>query len=148
MDGSLKTYLTVNTEGKSQVELVLQVYDGAIKEYRQAIEFIKQEDHLKVRDTLDKAKKFVVHLYTTLDPENGGEVAENLSKLYTYVICQTEVATATKDIQIVDDIVTILGNLRDGWNDLAEQERKKVQKTPPTPVAAESVTANSFVTSG
>lgn len=148
MDGSLKTYLTVNTEGKSQVELVLQVYDGAIKEYRQAIEYIKQEEHTKARDTLDKAKKFVVHLYTTLDSENGGEVAENLGKLYTFAICQTEVATATKDIQIIDDIVIILGNLRDGWKQLAEQECKKVQTTQPTPVAAESVATSGFVTSG
>jgi len=148
MDESLKTYLTVNTEGKTQVELVLQVYDGAIKEYLKAIEHLKQEEHTKARDTLDKAKKFIVHLYTTLDPENGGEVAENLGKLYTFAICQTEVATATKDIQIVDDIVNILGNLRDGWKELAEKERETVSTTQPTPVTAESVATSGFVTSG
>ena len=36
MDGKLGTYHTIETHGKSQFELIIKVYDGAIAAYRSA----------------------------------------------------------------------------------------------------------------
>jgi flagellar protein FliS len=105
--------------GKSQLELILQVYDGAIKAYRSAADRFRAQDKAGGRQELERGRRFLVHLYTTLDPEKGGEIAANLSKLYTHAICQTMSAEATGDAATVDEIMTVLNNLRAGWEGLS-----------------------------
>ncbi len=147
MNKSLKTYQTMDTIGKSQIELVLQVYNGAIKTYGQAADLIREEKYNDLRDTLEKAKRFIVHLYTTLDVEKGGEIAANLGKLYSYVICQTMVLEATKDLAIIDDILTVLKNLREGWQGLSEQGKAaKAEQIKAVPESEMALTG-SFTTS-
>ncbi|MEE8576872.1 MAG: flagellar protein FliS, partial [candidate division Zixibacteria bacterium] len=66
-------------------------------------------------------RKMLVHLYTTLDEEKGGEVAENLGKLYTYLICQLDIVQATKDQSVIESSVKVLKNLREGWDGIATE---------------------------
>lgn len=142
MDGSLKSYEAVDTLGKSQLELVIKVYDGALNSLRAGAECYKNEDYQQGYEHLEKAKTFVVHLYTTLDIEQGGEVAANLSKLYSFVVSQIDVIVATKDLSILDDIINVLANLRSGWSELKQQEANVV---PPKVVQS---TGGGFATSG
>jgi len=72
---------------------------------------------------MERAKKFLTHLYTTLDPDNGGEIAERLGKIYAFVLNQTDIAQATKDLQIIDDNIRVLKNVREGWQGLKEQQK-------------------------
>ena len=143
MNGSLKSYETVDTLGKSQVELVIKVYDGAIAAYRAAAECYRKEEYQTGYDHLEKAKTFVVHLYTTLDNEQGGVIADNLGKLYSFIVNQTNVIEATKDLSDIDDIINVLTNLRAGWSELKQQEAK----TAPT-AATERIPGGGFATSG
>ena len=143
MDGSLKSYEAVDTLGKSQVELIIKVYDGAIAAYRAAAECYREEEYQTGYEHLEKAKAFVVHLYTTLDNEQGGEIAENLGKLYSFIVNQTNVVEATKDLSDIDDIISVLTNLRAGWSELKQQEAK----TAPA-AATEPIPGGGFVTSG
>jgi flagellar protein FliS len=122
MDGKLGTYQTIETHGKSQVELIIKVYDGAIAAFRSAQTEFKQGQNSAGREKLEQARKFVTHLYTTLDPEAGGEIADNLSRLYAYIVNQTNVVEATKDSSLIDDITTILDNLRLGWLGIKQQQ--------------------------
>jgi len=134
MDNKIGAYRESDTLGKSQLDLILQVYDGALSYYKQARDAYADENWDNGYKTLEKARKFVVHLYTTLDPEKGGEVAENLGKLYTYVIAQTDLVVATKDIAVVDSIIEVLANLRKGWQGLKEKQpaaaKESDNKTP------------------
>jgi len=127
MGGGLDTYRRMDLCGKSQVDLILQVYDGAIAAFRSAGKFYQAEDYQSGYEQLEKAKKFVTHLYTTLDSEAGGEIAEKLSKLYAFIISQTNMAEATKDLHVIDDNITILDNVRLGWLELKQQVAKTAQ---------------------
>ncbi len=122
MDNKIGAYRESDTLGKSQLDLILQVYDGALSYYNQARDAYVDENWDSGYKTLERARKFVVHLFTTLDPEKGGEVAENLGKLYTYIIAQTDLVVATKDIAVIDSIIEVLTNLRKGWQGLKEQQ--------------------------
>lgn len=132
MDTSVSSYRTIDTHGKSQLDLVLQVYDGAIAAYYRAGEHFEGQQFTEGREQMERAKRFVVHLYTTLNPEEGGEIAENLGKIYAYVVQETDVATATKDTGKIDDIISVLDNLRQGWRGLKEQEMSGSTPTEPT----------------
>lgn len=142
MDGSLKSYEAVDTLGKSQLELVIKVYDGALNSLRAGAECYKSEKLQEGYEHLEKAKTFVIHLYTTLDLEQGGEVAANLSKLYSFVVSQIDIIEATKDLSILDDIIDVLANLRSGWLELKQQEVKVV------PQESVQQTGGGFATSG
>lgn len=124
MEGKLATYRKVDTLGKSQLDLILQVYDGAIAAFSAAGEFYKAKDYQSGYEQLEKAKRCVTHLYTTLNPERGGKIAENLGKLYAFIINQTNMAAATKDLSMIDDNISILDNVRLGWLELKQQEAK------------------------
>jgi flagellar protein FliS len=130
MEGKLSTYRKVETLGKSQLDLIIQVYDGTLAAFRAAANFYKSDDHQAGYQQLQKAKRFVTHLYTTLDPETGGEIAENLGKLYAFIINQTNVAEATKDLSVIDDNISILDNVRLGWLELKQQKTDTATKAP------------------
>ena len=127
MDEKVKAYQTTDTLGKSQLDLIIKVYDGAMTAYKQAGVAFEKEDFSKGREELDKAKKFVTHLYTTLDMEKGGDIAQQLSQLYAFVVNQTNIIDATKDLKQIDDIIGILDNLRQGWVELKQQGVEKPQ---------------------
>ena len=130
MEGKLSTYRKVETLGKSQLDLIIQVYDGAIAAFRAASNSYKREDWQAGYQQLEKAKRFVTHLYTTLNPEAGEGIAENLGRLYAFIINQTNMAEATKDLSVIDDNIIILDNVRLGWLDLKEQKTAAAQAAP------------------
>lgn len=143
MEGKLTAYQKVDTLGKSQLDLVIQVYDGAISAFQAAAESYQRADDSAGRRHLEKANRFMTHLYTTLDAEKGGQVAEQLGKLYAFVISQTNILQATKDLRQIDDNITILKNLRDGWVELKKKQAVGAKSTREKPVTDSS----SFATS-
>lgn len=146
MDNSVGSYRTIDTHGKSQLDLILQVYDGAIGAYGAAKEDYGNNRFTEGREQMERARRFVVHLYTTLNPEEGGEIAENLGKIYAYVVQQTDIASATKDTGTIDDIINILDNLRQGWRGLKEQQASGSNPSEST-TRPEPQPAGSFSTS-
>jgi flagellar protein FliS len=132
MNSKLKSYENFSTLGLSQLDLILKVYDGAIASFIAARESYKSKDIQSGYEHLEKSKKFVTHLYTTLDPEKGGDIAAKLGKIYAYLLNQANLAQATKELKIIDDNINVLNNIREGWLML------KNQNTPGKPVKAEN----------
>lgn len=125
MDGRIKAYQTTETLGKSQIELIVKVYDGAIASYVQAKTDYENKLFEEGYDQLERGKKFLTHLYTTLDTERGGEIAESLGKLYAFVINQTQMAESTKEISLIESNIEILDNLRNGWLGIREMDARQ-----------------------
>lgn len=143
----MSAYNRTETMGKSQLDLILQVYDGAIRTYTQAKDKYLDNDNEAGFASLEKAQRFVTHLFTTLDHENGGEVAANLGKMYAYIINETEGIKGTKDTKKLGAIIEMLGNIRSGWAGLRDSgvNRQKTQQeseaTAPADVDGFVVTA-------
>jgi flagellar protein FliS len=123
MNDQLTAYKKTEILGKSQLDLIIQVYEGAIEAFKAARHAYEEEDNGTGHEQLERARRFVVHLYTTLDMEKGGEIADRLGRLYAFVINQTDMIEATKDLVGIDDNISILDNLRLGWLGLKEQEQ-------------------------
>ncbi len=150
MDGKIAAYRRADTMGKSQIDLILMVYDGALKALRAAAGHYQDKDSDSGYDQLQQAKRFVTHLYTTLDLKKGGEVAENLSKMYVWVISQLFVIEATKDVDELEAVIQALDNLRSGWAEIkAEQGGGKTEMSDQTSESAEaSELTEEFITTG
>ena len=136
MNQKIHSYRTTDTLGKSIPELIIKVYDGAINNLNDASQFYQRKDIAHGHDAVEKAKRFIVHLYTTLDMEKGGEIAARLSKLYVFILEQTNIAQATGNQEILSEAVAILKNIREGWSQLADQTRNKPESPAPAPEAS------------
>lgn len=136
MSNNVNAYQKSEIMGKSALDLILLVYDGAIAAFKSAAKAYRENETNKGYEQLERAKRFVTHLYTTLDNEKGGEIAEQLGKLYAFVINQTNVIESTKDLKAIDDNINVLNNLRQGWLGLKQQQSG--QKEPVDKAAKES----------
>ncbi|MEW6049849.1 MAG: flagellar export chaperone FliS [Candidatus Zixiibacteriota bacterium] len=121
MDTKLDTYKTIDTLGKSQLDLIIQVYDGALRSFERARTCYQTQDTESGYQELERAKRFLMHLYTTLDFERGGEVADRLGHLYAFTLNQINLVEATHDLKQLDKNVAVMRNLRDGWAGLKRQ---------------------------
>ncbi len=110
----LQTQVTTTTQG----ELLLLLYDGAIKFLNQAKEKIAERDYAGKGILISKALDIVNELDGSLNLEKGGELAENLHKLYFY--CSTRLLNANlkMDVTFIDEVIKILSGLRAAYGQI------------------------------
>uniref|UniRef100_B8DS93 Flagellar protein FliS n=1 Tax=Nitratidesulfovibrio vulgaris (strain DSM 19637 / Miyazaki F) TaxID=883 RepID=B8DS93_NITV9 len=110
----LQTQVTTTTQG----ELLLLLYDGAIKFLNQAKEKIAERDYAGKGILISKALDIVNELDASLNLEKGGELAENLHKLYFY--CSTRLLNANlkMDVTFIDEVIKILSGLRGAYGQI------------------------------
>ncbi len=131
MKKKISTYQQVDTEGKSQLELVIKIFDGALQSLTAAHDAYAEEDYQAGYRDLEKVRRFVVHLYSTLDFVQGGDVADRLGKLYVHLMSEIDMIEATKNQAKIDSCAKVLRNLREGWVGLRPP-------ATPAPVAPEA----------
>jgi flagellar protein FliS len=90
-------------------------YKGAIKYLMDAKSRHDNEDYEGFSELLEKAHRVIFHLYTTLDMERGGEIAQRLADIYAFMISQIYLLNATKEVGAVEKLVGILETLKEGW---------------------------------
>ena len=112
------TYKRAQTEGLNQRDLIVMCYKGAVNFLEQARQAHAAEDFDTFTDLLEKAHRVIVHLYTTLDTERGGEIAGKLGELYAYMVSQLYLVSATKEVATVESIIQMLNTVRAGWEEL------------------------------
>ena len=101
---------TVQTSGP---QLLLMLYDGAIKFVRLGIEGIQQRSLDKANTNLLKAQNIVHELTAALNFDY--EVSKNLAAIYEYMIYQLIQANMKKDIAPAQNVLEHLIELRDTW---------------------------------
>ena len=140
MKKKLTTYQQIDTEGKSQLDLVIKVFDGALQSLSAAEQAYAKTDFQSGYTELEKVRRFVVHLYSTLDFVKGGEIADQLGKLYVFVMNEIDIIEATKNTAKIESCAKVLRTLRAGWTGLrptatsaapavSERERDKVDSS-------------------
>ena len=80
----MNPYLKNQIETSSPEQILILLYDGAIKFLNQAKIGIQNKDIELTHNNLIKAQNIISELRDTLDMEIGGELANNLYALYNY----------------------------------------------------------------
>ena len=65
-----------------------------------------------------RAHAIVGGLQACLDFERGGEIAPLLDRLYGYVLGRLAQINLRNDATICDELIGLIGRMRDGWNEL------------------------------
>jgi len=113
-----KSYREEQVSGLSQKELILMLYDGAIKFASEAKHAIESNDYVRSYNLIVRARDIVTELLRILNMEKGGDVAKNLRRLYVYMVGRLIEVNFTKEVRLLDNVIDILQNLRSAWAEL------------------------------
>src|SRR5262249_14161918 len=111
----IDSYRQNDIQARSPLELVVMLYDGALRFTSDARDAIVRRDIRSRQQHLSRAMAIVSELQSTLDMETGGEVAEHLDKLYGFVRDRLIDASVNQDLQPLDEARRVLTTLREGW---------------------------------
>lgn len=128
----LKSYRESEVASADGTRLIVLAYDGAIGFLRRARLAIAENRPSEAVSHLLRAQKIVLHLLASVNPR-AGEVAQNLTRLYSYVVERLGKIANTPETDAIDDALRVLEQLRDAWEQLAAQEQKKPNETERSP---------------
>jgi len=112
----------------NQQQLIVMAYDGILRFLSQAKENMARGEIEDRHNSLVRARAVVEELASTLNMEDGGEIAENLWNLYAFFMRRISEANLTGDPQCIDDIYPAVKELRDGWAEMeVPQDDAKAQ---------------------
>lgn len=111
----LKQYKKNQVETATPEEVLILLYNGAIQYLNKAKIGIEQNDNEIINKNIMACEKIILEFMNTLDMENGGEVAQNLHRLYDYFYRTLVSANLNKDMAKVDEVLKHLKNLRETW---------------------------------
>lgn len=104
--------------------LMVMLYEGAVTRIKQAKERFGAEQKFPARESVLRAMRIVDALMEHLNLETGGETAQNLERLFLYVV--SELSTAARSEQAPDDsldnALLVLEPLCASWRELAARE--------------------------
>ena len=123
MNGAHNPYIQykktqVNTA--SQGDLLLMLFDAAVREGNRAIEALQANEHAAANAHLIKAQQIVAELMSSLNFEI--DFAQHLFRLYEYCHHLLVQANVNKSVEEAQTAVQFLSELRAAWNQALKGE--------------------------
>ena len=110
-----KTAVTTQTPG----QLVVMLYEGAIRYLRGMLEAIGRNDSQLLAERGHKAAAIINELDASLDTSAGGDIAQQLRSLYGFCRQQTMRGQIRKESKAIEDVIVVLEDLLKGWRVVA-----------------------------
>ena len=114
-------YQNVQTSTASQGRLILMMYEGAINFVKVAREKIEAKDIKGKGLYLGKARRIIAELRSSLNFEEGAEIAKGLDMIYSFLTRQITHVNTTNDPAPLENVLKILMTLEDGWKQVVSE---------------------------
>ncbi|MCX8579689.1 MULTISPECIES: flagellar export chaperone FliS [unclassified Gilliamella] len=102
-------------------QLIVLLYDGALNAIKLAKLYIQKGNIAGKGMAISKAINIVDNgLKSCLDLEKGGEIAENLERLYHYISQQLVLANLYNDQDKLQNCFDLLNNIAESWREIAK----------------------------
>ncbi len=107
---------------KNSVELVVALYDGMTRFLHKAATSIEAGDVDGRRQNMKRVLDILTYLQGRLQAEAGGEAATALTEFYATMYSQCVIASRDSSIEIIEETVRNIRNVRDAWQTVATSE--------------------------
>lgn len=101
-------------------KLIEMLYSGALDRLAAARGCLQRGDVPGRLGNISDALAIVEHLRLTLDFNAGGEIAQNLARLYDYMQHRLTLANADSDTSGLDEVANLLRTLKSAWEMLPQ----------------------------
>jgi len=126
---AVKSYLAYQNdeEVKSKEELLLKAYERIIEKLNIAALAIEENRVKEKAESISKVTDAISVLKSSLDFENGGEIAEKLDSLYEFCLLELLRANLENDVEKVKNVKSIIETIYSGFKEAVFKE-KRVEK--------------------
>lgn len=138
---AINAYKKIGVESKvigaDPHQLTSMLFHGALERIANAKDEILRNDIAAKGQSISKAIAIIGEgLHASLDKRVGGELAQNLSALYDYMVRRLTEANLKNDTAILDEVSILLGGIADAWDSI------RSQSVPPAPLPNASLNAH------
>ena len=127
MRSNLKTYQNVNRESSLLAAephtIILMLFNGALESIAFAKGAIERKDFTVKAEKITKAVNIINSLRASLDDDAQPEISANFDALYEYCADRLMNASATLNVAILDEVISLLKPLRDAWAEMSEADK-------------------------
>ena len=136
---AVSSYKETRVKTASQGQLVIMLYDAAVKSLDNGLELLASNTGEKINPRnienissfILKAQEIITELTVSLDFDQGGEIAKNLFSLYTWFNRELLEANISQDIHRITAVRNQLNELKSAWGEVvaksnSENESKAV----------------------
>jgi len=123
----ISSYRETRVKTASQGQLILMLYDEAVKHLDRSLELLslntggkKNPGNIeRISKSILKTQEIITELTVSLDFEQGGEIAKNLFSLYTWFNKELLESNIHQDIHRITAVRNQLSDLRSAWAEIA-----------------------------
>ena len=124
---AFSTYKETRIKTASQGQLLLMLYDEAIKQLDRSLEMLELNNSGKkdpgrielIGKALSKTQDILTELMVSLDFEQGDNIAKNLLSLYTWFSRELLDASIKQDAPRIMTVRNMMDQLRTAWHEIA-----------------------------
>jgi flagellar protein FliS len=131
MKQNYAVYKEIGINTSQPLKLVIMLYDGAITFLNKSIEYAENKDIKNKNIYANKARDIILELNNSLNLEVGGEMASNLKRLYFFMNRHLFQANLKNDMQGMREVILMLSDLREVWQDISNQKENTDHQTYP-----------------
>jgi flagellar protein FliS len=110
-----ESYQQQSLAGATGVELVVALYDAAIRFLYRAMQCVEEHDVRGRRIAVKKIVDILMYLQARLRPDVGGNVAASLSDFYAAMFTMTLEASQLESRELFEEVIACVRNVRDAW---------------------------------
>jgi flagellar protein FliS len=124
---ALSAYKETRIRTASQGQLIVMLYDEVVKQLDKGMELLSLNKSGKhdpsrieiIGKAIIKARDIITELMVSLNFDEGGEIAQNLFALYTWLNKELLEAHMSMDMARIGTVKAQIDNLRSAWVDIA-----------------------------
>lgn len=125
MSYGINAYKKTSVQTASKENILLMLYQAAIKNCKKAIEAIENKNIHDKGVYIGKLQDILIELNTSLDHEVGGDISKDLAALYDFILHSTTQANIHIDAKPLQESLGILNTLYEGWRDAVKSLKEK-----------------------
>jgi len=121
------TYKETRIKTAGQGQLIVMLYDGAVRQLTLAIDMLEKNQDKKdpgkieqIGKAVMKAEEIITELMVSLDFEQGGDISKNLFSIYTWFNRELLESNIAQDINRMKKVNNMLIELRNAWSSISQ----------------------------
>ncbi len=126
MHNAAQAYLQTQVTTTNQGDILVMLYDGAVKFLNAAKERIAAKDPAGKGILISKALDVLNELDSTLNLEKGGDLAKNLHSLYDFCSRRLLMANLKQSPEMIDEVLKVLTGLRGAYAQILNNPEAKL----------------------